>query len=181
MLQVIRHGILYGRVCREGHILVNATQLCGIPFWSQYITHFPTGGMVGFTKTRYDKTPRCQFGIPRHTLVLQSIKNDMLVYLITNDDDIRIFHQLFQGEHILCRHNHPCGIVWSIDNNCPGFKVDELLYLGPVNGKASVFQLCEHGLPSVEFNSRHITIVGRFDYDYLIILPHNCRNRAKQA
>src|ERR1700734_2650686 len=69
------------------------------------IPQLPTRTMIHFPKGKRHETTPEQVGITQDRRMGQAIKNEMFIYLIRMDNDLRSFHDSLQFAHIFCSEN----------------------------------------------------------------------------
>src|SRR5687767_6808241 len=121
------------------------SKFCHEVLRSHYIPYFPTSSMIRFSEGRNDKTSFGQFRKSGHALMFVSIENNMLVYLITDHNNVFILYNFLQLGNIRRIKNRPCGIMRRINNDKTGLSIDLLFYILPVNRKIGIIQLYEFG------------------------------------
>ena len=56
------------------------------------VSNLPTSCVIRLAKRTDNKTALGELGVPRHALVLNAVKNDVLVHLVADDQEIGAFH-----------------------------------------------------------------------------------------
>ena len=126
-------GLLKRMIAGKDHELVYFPEFASEGFRSDAITELPAGGVISFSKGENHKAPLHQLWESQDALMLETIKYDMLIHLITNDQNISPPRDFFQLHHIECIHGGASRIMWSIDYDQAGMVSNSFLYLIPWN------------------------------------------------
>src|SRR5690606_25498193 len=96
--------------------------------------------MIRFSKGRNDKTLSSQLRIAGNTLVFLSIKNNMFINLITQEDNIFSPEEFSEFCHISGMESCPRRIMRRVDNQHFCFSGNQFLNIIPRNRKILLVQ-----------------------------------------
>ena len=143
------------------------------------VAHFPSGGVKGFSKRSRHQRTFFQSGIGCDAAVLLRIKNNMLIHLIAQDQDIGIFYQFLQAFEVGILKHHPTGIMRIVENKHPRFGRDRCGYCIPVYCGIGGVKLYRYGNSALQFDRRLISIIRRFQDDDFVLPMYKSRDRYK--
>ena len=103
MRQKVSYCLLHWGHSDESHKLMNLTQLRCERGGRNTVAGFPAGDAESFAERKVRKTSLPQARVLKYAVVLLIVENQMLVDLITANQQIVLLHQLLQGFKVRVR------------------------------------------------------------------------------
>ena len=162
---------------RKRHILMHFSDFLIQRLRRDGIAHLPTRRVKSLSKAKHRYRTGSQLGISQHGPMRRSVKHNVLIHLITQDDQVVALYQFFQLRHVRLTPSSTCGIVRIVDDDHSGLVRYLSANFVPINGKFRGPQGNVLGYPSRQLHCWSITIICGRKKDDLFPFSNKGGNR----